>query len=368
MSWIMSLVRPELSGIKPYVPGKPIDEVKRELGLETVVKLASNENPYKVPDAVLEAAKRALSEMHRYPDAASYHLVRAIAKKLGVSPDEVIVGNGSEYIIDTLMKVFVSPGDEVVYAVPSFVVYRIAASVMGAKRVEVPCKDYRHDLEAMAEAITDKTKLVFVCNPNNPTGTIVRRDELDQFFASVEGKRLLVVMDEAYFEYAKDPNYPDGLQYFRRYGNVVVLRTFSKIYGLAGLRIGYGIAPKEIVSIYNTIREVFAVNVVAQAAALAALKEDAYVSWVSMKVYEEKKKLYEALSKMGLPYVESEANFVLIKVRDSKLAFEEMLKRGVVVRPTDSFDLPNHIRVTVGTPEENEVFLKALKELLPLLR
>ncbi len=364
MSWISNMIRPEIQKVKPYVPGKPMEEVQRELGLEKVIKMGSNENPFPLPEFVKEAMVKALGKVNRYPDAGCFYLIRAISKKLGVSPEEVFVGSGSEQLINGIVRVFVSPEDEVVFAEPSFVVYKIATTVVGAKCVAVPCKDYRHDLLAMAEAVTDKTKLVFICNPNNPTGTIVTKEELDEFMSKIEGKKVLVVLDEAYFEYVTDPQYPDGLDYFRRYGNVIVLRTFSKVYGLAGLRVGYGIAPREVVNAYFRVKEVFNVNVVAQAAALAALKEEKYVEEVRDKTTRGKEFLYAEFEKLGLEFVKSHTNFILVKVEDSIGVFNKLLKKGIIVRPADNFDLPGHIRVTVGTKEENERFIEALKEVL----
>jgi histidinol-phosphate aminotransferase len=357
-----------VSRIKPYVPGKPVKELERELGIKECIKLASNENPVG-PSPKAVAALRAYlensGELCRYPDGSGYYLKNALSEKLSsggtkVGAEEIILGNGSNELLDIAVRTFVGVGDEAVMASPSFVVYSMGVQSLGGVAVESKLRDYTHDLSAMADAITPKTKMVFIANPNNPTGTINRKAEFEAFMKRVpEG--VLVVMDEAYYEYVRDPQYPTTLEYFAKGRDILILRTFSKAYGLASLRIGYGIAKKEILEEMNKIREPFNTNSLAQEAALAALDDEEHLGR-SIDVNEEGKKyLYREFDAMGLKYVPTEANFIYMPLgRDSRVLFEAMLRKGVIVRPAG----PNEIRVTVGLPEENRRFIEALKESL----
>ncbi|RDV80933.1 histidinol-phosphate transaminase [Ammonifex thiophilus] len=356
-------VRPELSQVEIYRPGKPIEEVKRELGLEEVVKLASNENPLG-PSPKATAALRKLDQWHLYPEGSSYELRQALGKKLGVDPDSIIVGCGSSEVIQMLSLALLGTGDEVIIPVPTFPRYEPLARLMGAHPVKVPLKDYRIDVEAVARALSPRTKLVYLCNPNNPTGTIVTREEVEWFLEKA-GEGILTVLDEAYCEYVTSPAYPDGLDFLRRGYNVVVLRTFSKIYGLAGLRIGYGVAPKELVAELHRVREPFNVSSAAQVAALAALEDEEFVA-LSRRVNEEGKHfLYRELEKRGIAYVPTEANFLLFDAgRDEREVFRRMLRQGVIIR--GGMGYPTHLRVTIGTLEQNRRFLEALDKALEL--
>lgn len=351
--------------IKPYVPGKPIEEVQRELGIKDVIKLASNENPLgPSPDAVM-ALREAVEKVYLYPDGNCYYLKEALAAKLGVSPEQLIIGNGTDEILVMLAEAFVDPGEEIIVADPTFSEYEFAAQVMGGRAVKVPCRDFRHDLEAMAAALTPRTRLIFVCNPNNPTGTIVERQELDDFLAKVPS-HVLVVLDEAYNEYVTSPAYPDTLAYVRAgRPNIIVLRTFSKIYGLAGLRVGYGVSHPEIIRALNRVREPFNVNFLAQVAAMAALKDEYHVAKSQEVNTEGKEFLYQQFQALGLNYVPTEANFIFVDIgRDSREVFASLLRKGVIVRTGDIFGYPTFLRITIGTRRQNQRLIEALREVL----
>ncbi|HHU50923.1 MAG TPA: histidinol-phosphate transaminase [Firmicutes bacterium] len=359
-----SLIRREILEISPYVPGKPVDEVRRELGITDVIKLASNENPLGPSPKGRTAVSEVLSELHIYPDGNSFYLKQALAAKLGVKVEELIIGNGSDEIIKLLAEAFFRPGDEVVISEHTFGEYAYAAHLMGAKIRRAPAgQDFGHDLEQMAAAVTERTKAVFICNPNNPTGTMITKDELEKFISSVPSQ-VLIVLDQAYFEYVEDPAYPDGIDYIGD-GRVLVLRTFSKIYGLAGLRVGYGIGAAGLISYLNRVKEPFNVNIPAQAAARAALEDTEFLAKSKKLNQDGIAFLTAGFTELGLDYVPTQANFILFATPyHSKDVFQRMLEKGVIVRTGDIFGLPKYIRVTVGTEEQNERFLKALKEVL----
>ena len=359
-------VRENIKSVKPYVPGKPIEETERELGLKGVIKLASNENCLGPSPKALEAVRKNIDKANRYPDASSFYLKKRMARFLGMKEENLIFGNGSDEVIVLAAKAFAGDGDEVVIAKPSFLIYEIAAQVQNAFIRHVPLtKGLRYDLGAMKAAITDKTRIVFIANPDNPTGTYVTRKELDSFFDGLpEG--IIVFLDEAYFEFAtcafKD--YPNGLDYLNRPG-VIVARSFSKAYGLAGLRVGYGISDPEIINYMERVREPFNVNILAQAAALAALDDKAFLAKTLAHVEREKKFLYSEFRRMGLKYVESATNFILVDAgEETKAVFNKLLKEGVIVRDMKAWGLDTFIRVTVGTRPENLKFVKALEKVL----
>ncbi len=348
--------------IVPYVPGKPIDEVEREYGIQGSAKLASNENSLGPSPKAVAALRDRLEELHLYPDGGCFHLRNALAAGLGVEPERLIFGNGSNELIELAVRTFLRPGDEALISQGSFVAYGLALDAMGAAVRKVPLKDYGYDLEAMARALTPRTRLVFLANPNNPTGTIYRRPEWEEFLERV-GPEVLVVADEAYFEYATDPDYPDSLDDRREDRTVLTVRTFSKVYGLAGLRVGYGIAPTEVVAMMNQVREPFNVNAAAQWAAAAAV-EDAEHLRRSLDLNREGLAfLTERLTALGVQWVPSQANFILVRAGRAGHVFEELLRRGVIVRPVGP-EFPDHVRVTVGTPDENRKFLDGLSQIL----
>ena len=348
--------------IVPYVPGKPIDEVEREYGIQGSAKLASNENPLGPSPKAVAALRDRLEELHLYPDGGCFHLRHALAGKLGVEPERLIFGNGSNELIELAVRTFLRPGDEALQSRGTFVAYGLALDAMGAAVRTVPLKDYGYDLEGMAGALTPETRCVFLANPNNPTGTVYRRPEWEDFLERV-GPEVLVVADEAYFEYATDPDYPDSLEDHRADRAVLTLRTFSKVYGLAGLRIGYGIAHPELVALMNQVREPFNVNAAAQWAATAAVEDTEHLRR-SLEVNRQGLAfLTEGLTALGVDWVPSQANFMLVRTGQVGRVFEELMRRGVIVRPVGP-EFPDHVRVTVGTPEENRKFLDGLSQIL----
>ncbi len=360
------IVRKNILNVKPYVPGKPIEEVERELGLKEVIKLASNEHYLGPSPKALAAIKENLKNINRYPDASSFYLRRKLAKFLKVREDNLVFGNGSDEIIGLAIRTFVEEGDEVIIAKPTFLIYEIASQIQNAAIKLVPLtRDFRYDLKSMKNAITKKTKMVFIANPDNPTGTYVTRCELESFLNGLP-YGLIVFLDEAYFEFANFgfSDYPNGLDYLNKY-SVIVGRSFSKAYGLAGIRVGYSIANPEITSYMERVREPFNVNILAQAAAQAAIDDRKFLKDTLSHVESQKKFVYKALDKMELEYVPSATNFILINVRsDCKSVFNGMLKKGVIVRDMKAWGLDTYIRVTIGSHEENRKFISALEKTL----
>lgn len=350
-----------IKALAPYIPGKPPEELEREMGIKGSVKLASNENPLGPSPRALQAIKGALRSINRYPDGAGYHLKNALARKLGFGYENIILGNGSNEIITNIAKAFSGPGDEAVVAHPAFIIYQTAVQCAGAVKIRTPLRDFTHNLEAMKHRITDKTRLVFISNPNNPTGTMVGAQEFNSFMDGLPDG-VIVVVDEAYREYVDRDDFPKTLSYLRDGRGLIVLRTFSKIYGLAGLRIGYGVAQASIVEILERVRDPFNVNALAQVAALASLEDEAHVRQSVKLNRQGKAYLYKSLEEMGVDYVKSQANFILVNVGDAKAVYMDLLKEGVIVRPMAGYDLPEHIRVTVGLPDENKRFIEALRK------
>ena len=356
-----TLAHEHILGIAPEGPGKPIEEVEREIGVHDAIKLASNENPLAPSERVREAITNALLALNRYPDGSGFYLRQAIAKKHGVGQDQVVLGNGSNELIELLVRTFLRPGDEAVVPHPSFVVYPMIVQAAGGIRVMVMLKDYRLDLEAMARALTPLTKLVFIANPNNPTATIVTADEVEQFMSRVP-ERCIVVFDEAYVEFAHGPDFPDSLGYVKQGRRVITLRTFSKAASLAGLRIGYGVGPAEVVTAIGKVRRAFDVTTPGQVAALASLADNGEVERRRRLNEEGRRAVEEALAAHGLDVARpAVANFVYAELgADCRPLFDALLREGVIVRPLQGFGAPEAIRVTVGTPEENELFAAAL--------
>jgi histidinol-phosphate aminotransferase len=358
--------RPAVEGLAPYQPGKPVEEVQRELGLERVVKLASNEGPFPPFPAALEAMERASLELNRYPDGGTYRLHEALADRHGVAFDEVCAGAGADGCIDMLNQAVLDPGDEVVCCWPSFPSYLIYARKQGAVPKTVPLRDNRYDLEAMLAAVGPRTKLVYVCHPNNPTGTMNTKDELDAFFERAP-EHVLVVVDQAYFEYIDEPDYPDAVEeYFKRGRRALVLRTFSKIYGLAGLRVGYAIGPREVCAAMTKTRRPFDVTTTAQVAALASLDDRAQIARRRELNADGRARLAATLREHGLDPAEGAVgNFLYVDLgEDAQAFFEQLLREGVIVRPLHGFGAPTAIRISVGTPEENDFFAAALGRVL----
>jgi histidinol-phosphate aminotransferase len=359
------LFRESIAELVPYEPGKPVEEVQRELGLERVVKLASNEGPFPPFPAALEAIERSERELNRYPDGGAFALRSALAERHGVAFEEVVVGGGADGVIDLLSQATLEPDDEIVCGWPSFPSYVLDALKLGAVPRKVPLRDHVYDLDAMLAAIGPRTKLVYVCHPNNPTGTANGRDELLAFLDALPG-HVLAVLDQAYFEYIDDPEYADGVaEAFKGGRPVVVLRTFSKIYGLAGLRVGYGIAPAAVVTATSKVRRAFDVAASAQAAALASLDDPAEIARRRELNRDGRERLAALMREHGLEPVEpSLGNFLFADVGDGRDLFERLLREGVIVRPLAGFGAPEAIRVSVGTPEENELFGVALGHVL----
>ena len=354
--------RSALGAIVPYEPGKPVEEVQRELGLERVVKLASNEGPFGPFPAALVAVERAAGELNRYPDGGAYALRAALAERHGVRFEEIGIGAGADGLVDALSQAVLEPGDGVVLGWPSFPSYAIYATKLGADVHKIPLRDHRYDLDALLEAVDERTKLVYLCHPNNPTGTMNTRAELDAFFGRIPG-HVLTVLDQAYFEYVDDAEYPDGVaEYFLAGRRVAVLRTFSKIYGLAGLRVGYAVAPAELVTALSKTRRAFDITSPAQVAALASLDDGAEVARRSALNTRGLADLERTLREHGFdPPGPAVGNFLYADVGDdARPLFEELLRLGVIVRPLHGFGAPGAIRVTVGTPEENAIFAEAL--------
>jgi histidinol-phosphate aminotransferase len=357
-------IRAEILDLGIYKAGKPIDEVKRELGLDEVIKLASNENPLGSSPKVKEALNNIINEAHMYPDASNYELKEAIGKKLGVEPEQVFCGTGSDSLIRVICNTFINPDDESIMAEITFPRYEASVKLMGGKAISIPMKDNGLDIEAMVEAITPKTKIIWFCNPNNPTGTIFTKQDLDKVLDRIPPS-VVIVMDEAYIEYVTDKNFPNSLELLPKHPNMVILRTFSKAYGLASLRCGYGIVHKELGEYFNRIIGPFDVNLFAQKAALAALEDEEFLKLVYDTNVAGREYFYDELDRMGLPYAKTNANFIMLNTLvDDKVVFDRLLRAGIIVRPGHLLGMPGWMRVTIGTEIQNHKFIKALKEIL----
>jgi histidinol-phosphate aminotransferase len=359
---MLNYVSSKIKNLIPYAPGKPLEELERELGIEGAIKLASNENPLGPSPKALSAMEKALKNLHRYPDGGGFYLRRALAGKWGVPPEEILIGNGSNEIIELLVRTFVSPGDEAVVSENTFSVYRLITTAAGGEVVTVPMREDRYDLEGMLSKITSRTRLVFLCNPNNPTGTMIPDKEVRGFMEAVPD-HLLVVFDEAYGEYVTSKDYPETLPYLQAGRNVAILRTFSKIYGLAGLRVGYGLLRTELSDMVNRVRQPFNTNSLAQIAALAALEDEEHVERSRRSNNEGKAFLVRELDHLGFRHVPTEANFIYFQSgngMDGKKLFDALLRKGVIIRHIGG---PN-LRVTIGTAGENKRFIETLKKVM----
>jgi len=361
---VKTLVRKSVLRVKPYIPGKPIEETKRQLGLKAVVKLASNENPFGPSPKAVKAMQKSLSGVNRYPDAQGFYLKRRLAGYFGLSAENFVLGNGSDEIIDILIKTFVEADENIVTSDTTFLEYEIIAAVNSRKVKKAPLRNFKYDLGAMLKLVDKKTKLVFIANPNNPTGTYVNQGEVADFLSALP-KQVIVVFDEAYDTFIDVDDYPDSLSYLRKKKKVIILRTFSKAYGLAGLRLGYAIAHPELVSYMERVRQPFNVNILAQAAGLAAIDDQAFLTKTRRLTLEGKDFIYRELSKMGLGYVPSVANFILIDVeKDGREVFKSMLKFGVIVREMSQYGLKNFIRLSIGNQKENHRSVRVLRKVL----
>lgn len=360
---ILDRVPEYVRSLIPYEPGKPIEEVEREYGIEDAVKLASNENPLGPSPKAVKAITEKLNALHFYPDGDSFHLRRGLAAKLGIAEERIIFGNGSNELIEFAVRTFMRPGDEAVMARHAFAIYRLVVQAAGGLSKIVPMKNLTHDLDAMGEAVTAKTRIVFLANPNNPTGTSFGRKTWEKFLGRV-GPETLIVVDEAYFEYVNDPEYPNSIDYQTDGRMILTFRTFSKLYGLAGLRIGYAVGPKEIVGWMHRVRQPFNVNAAAQWGALAALDDDEHVRRSLETNRAGMEYLTREVDKLGLEHVPSQANFILLRVGDGAAIFQKLLQRGVIVRPMGGYELPEYIRVTIGTAKEIARFINELKGII----
>lgn len=365
----ISTFRNGLAGLTPYIPGKPVEEVRRELGLTgRIVRLASNENPIGPSPKAVAKMKKVLEEINLYPDGGCWELREALTGKHSLTPGHFIFGNGVDNLIPLVVNTFVNSGDEVIIPAPSFAAYRTSTVVAGGIPVEAPLKDFRIDLEYICNAVGPKTKMIFICNPNNPTGTIAYEEDLDRLMSSLP-PGVLVVMDEAYYEYVEDSRYPDSLRRLREGGNIIVLRTFSKIFGLAGLRLGYGMTRPEYVAEMEKIREPFAANRVVQAGALEALADNEHTCRVKDVHMAGKQVICDGLASLGVFFVPTDANFIFADLGvDMKYLFPELLKKGVIIRPGSPWGYPTFARITIGTLDENEFFLEQLAETLKLFQ
>ena len=357
-----------IMSLKPYKPGKPIEELEREYGIKNSIKLASNENPLGPPASAVRAIKDAAENVHRYPDGGGFVLTRKIAEKVGVLSGNIVLGNGSDDIIGFLSRAFLAPGDEAVMTLPSFLMYDIMVKSAGATSVMIPLQDasqsFGTDLDEMLKRITPKTRMIFLTNPNNPTGAIITKEAFESFFNAIPDG-IVLVMDEAYIEFADKLQCVSGIDYLDNRVPVIVLRTFSKLYGLAGIRVGYGIMSEELAQVLHRVRQPFNVNSLAQAAAIAALDDEDYLKKTEMVISEGLDYLYKALDKLGIDYFPTQANFFLIDVKqDADVVFEKMLRQGVIVRSMCSYGYPEYIRLTVGLPEENRRFIDAFEKVM----
>ena len=359
-------VAEHIKNLKPYQGGKPIEELKRELGIEgRIVKLASNENPLGPSKKAQEAIKEAASSVNLYPDGDCYYLKEKLSFKLGVEKSNIIFGNGSDELIELIYRAFATDeGDEILYCYPTFVEYKIIGMSFNKKLVELPLKDFSYDIDSLLNSINEKTRIIFLNTPNNPTGTIIKKDDIERVI-SAKGKDTLVVVDEAYYEYAiAEDDYEELLELYKEDG-VILLRTFSKAYGLAGLRIGYGIAGEEIVDYLNRVRPPFNVNSIAQAAALAALDDDEHIKNSVESNKRGKEFLYREFERLGIKYVKTYSNFILFDVgEDADAVYDKLLRKGIIVRSMSGYGYKSMLRVTIGTMDENEIFIKGLREVL----
>jgi histidinol-phosphate aminotransferase len=362
-----SLVPPNIEALVPYQPGKPIEELERELGIRNAIKLASNENPLGVSPKALAAAQEAVLHINRYPDGSGFKLRQKISKKYNADIDEVVLGNGSVDLIELMVRTFVGPDEEGIISKRTFMSYSCSFQTMGRKLNEVEPIGFRHHLDAIADAINEKTKLILIANPDNPSGTYVTRAEMDRFFARVPA-RVIVVLDEAYFEFVRAQDFPDGLTYRSRHNRLVVMRTFAKAHGLAGLRVGYAITTKDIAKYLHRTRLPFNVNLVAQAAACAAIDDEEFVQKSRDYCFEALDFLQDGLTKLGIAFIPTQTNFLFVDVeKDGTQVYQDLLREGVITRPMKAYGYSHHLRISIGLPEENRRLLAALQKVMRIM-
>jgi histidinol-phosphate aminotransferase len=363
---LINLATPGVAGLLPYQPGKPVEELERELGISNIIKLASNENPLG-PGAKAKQAILIASELSRYPDGNAHNLKKALAKRHSVNTDQITIGNGSNEILELITRAITGPQHEVIFSEHAFAVYPLVTQAVGARAVVVPAKNWGHDLSAMQAVINENSRLMFVANPNNPTGTWLDTQTLRTLLESCPA-HLLVVVDEAYFEYVGADDYPDCIQWLSEFPNLLVTRTFSKAFGLAGLRIGYGISHRDIADLMNRVRQPFNVNSLALSAAAAALEDIDHLQQSISMNQAGMKQLTTAFDDMNLQYIPSVGNFICVDMESTAHTgmeiYNKLLHQGVIVRPVDNYGLPNHLRITIGLEEENEKFIQALESVL----
>ena len=350
--------------LSPYQAGKPIEELERELGISNIIKLASNENPFGFPESVKQAIVAQLNDLTRYPDANGFYLKEVIAQKFGVHLNQITLGNGSNDLLELIAHTFATEQDEIIFSQYAFIVYPLVSQAINAKSVVIPAKDYGHDLEAFLQAITPKTKLIYIANPNNPTGTFLTHQQIADFLAKVP-EQVIVVLDEAYTEFTDKDKRVDAFQLLQKHDNLVICRTLSKAYGLAGLRIGYAVSHPEIADLFNRVRQPFNCNSLALAAAIAVMQDDAFVEKVAENNRLEMARYEQFFQQHGLDYIPSKGNFITVDLKQPALPiYEKLLHEGVIVRPIAGYGLPNHLRISIGLPEENERFFAALVNVL----
>jgi histidinol-phosphate aminotransferase len=361
---VKRLTRESIDKLVPYPPGKPIEELERELGIKGSIKLASNENPLGPSPLAVQAILDHVRNLHRYPDGSGFYLKSKLSTRLHLPQEQIIIGNGSNELIELMIRTFLMPGEQVLQAFPTFLVYEKVVAGAGGRMVSVPLKDFKLDLEAIADAVTDETKILFINNPNNPTGSAASQEDMEAFLKRIPPD-VIVILDEAYIDFVSDPGVARGLDLLGRHGLLIALRTFSKLYGLAGLRVGYGFGSKKVIDYMNRVRQPFNVNTLAQAAATAALDDTEFVSRTLHTVKEGLTYLYHELDRMGLEYIPTQTNFFLIKVPlGGRKTYERLLGEGVIVRAMDAYGLEEYIRINVGLPQENERFVTTLRDTL----
>ncbi|MGI6678376.1 MAG: histidinol-phosphate transaminase [Dehalobacterium sp.] len=360
----INLARKGIEELIAYVPGKPVEEVAREYGISEIIKLASNENPLGTSPKAVAAMQQVINSVYMYPEGSSPALRERIAENYGIEKDMVIFGNGADNILLLIAQAFINEGDEVIIGDPTFSVYETTTKIMGGRVIKVPLKNFTYDLAGIKGKITEKTKIIYICNPNNPTGTIVYQDEIAQFMSAVP-ENCLVVFDEAYAEFAQKGNFPQTIQFVKDQRNVLIVRTFSKVYGLAGVRVGYAVGPRHLLQILNKVVEPFPVNKFAQAGALGALEDQEFLNEVLQVTEEGKKYLYQELTKMRMTYAPSFTNFVFVDLkRDAQEITQKLIERGIIIRPGHIWGLPTCARITIGTMSQNKKLIESLREIV----